>query len=57
MKICISASGKNNDSLLDVRFVDNEYFQIHDTDTGEIKVLKMSEIRVVEQVLLHQIIN
>ena len=40
MKICISASGKNNDSLLDVRFGRCEYFQIHDTDTGEIKVVE-----------------
>ncbi|WP_077368621.1 NifB/NifX family molybdenum-iron cluster-binding protein [Anaerosalibacter sp. Marseille-P3206] len=40
MKICISASGKNKDSLLDKRFGRCEYFQIHDTDTEEIKVLE-----------------
>jgi predicted Fe-Mo cluster-binding NifX family protein len=40
MKIAISASGKNNDSLLDKRFGRCEYFQIHDTDTKEIKVIE-----------------
>ena len=40
MKIGISVKGKNNDSLLDKRFGRCEYFQIHDTDTGEIKVLE-----------------
>ena len=40
MKIGISASGKNVDSLLDVRFGRCEYFQIHDTNTGEIKILE-----------------
>ena len=40
MKIGISVKGKNKDSLLDKRFGRCEYFQIHDTDTGEIKVLE-----------------
>ena len=40
MKIAISATGKTKDSSLDVRFGRCEYFQIHDTDTGEIKVLE-----------------
>jgi len=40
MKVGISTSGKNNDSLLDKRFGRCEYFQIHDTNTGEIKVLE-----------------
>lgn len=39
MKIAISASGKNAESLLDKRFGRCEYFQIHDTESGEIKVL------------------
>ena len=40
MKIGVSVKGKNKDSLLDKRFGRCEYFQIHDTDTGEIKVLE-----------------
>ena len=40
MKIGISASGKNIDSLLDKRFGRCDYFQIHDTNNGEIKILE-----------------
>ncbi|WP_411682310.1 NifB/NifX family molybdenum-iron cluster-binding protein [Clostridium thailandense] len=40
MKIAISAAGKNIDDLLDMRFGRCEYFQIHDTESGEIKVLE-----------------
>ena len=40
MKIAISATGKSSDSLLDMRFGRCEYFQIHDTNTGEIKSLE-----------------
>ena len=39
MKIAISTAGENKDSLLDKRFGRCEYFQIHDTNTGEIKIL------------------
>ena len=40
MKIVISATGKTNESLLDKRFGRCEYFQIHDTKTGEVKFLE-----------------
>lgn len=40
MKIAISADGKTNESILDVRFGRCEYFQIHNTDIKEVKVLK-----------------
>lgn len=40
MKIAISASGKNNDSLLDVRFGRCEYFQIHDSENGQILIIE-----------------
>ena len=40
MKIAISSTGKGSDSVLDMRFGRCEYFQIHDTETGEVKVLE-----------------
>lgn len=40
MKIVISATGKINESLLDMRFGRCEYFQIHDTESGEVKILE-----------------
>jgi predicted Fe-Mo cluster-binding NifX family protein len=40
MKIAVSAAGKTIVSLLDMRFGRCEYFQIHDTESGEIKVLE-----------------
>lgn len=40
MKIAISASGKNKDSLLDVRFGRCEYFQIYDSENGEFLVIE-----------------
>lgn len=40
MKIAISATGKNKDSLLDVRFGRCEYFQIHDIENGEVIVIE-----------------
>lgn len=40
MKIAISATGKTIENLLDMRFGRCEYFQIHDTESGEIKVLE-----------------
>ena len=40
MKIVISAEGKTNENLLDVRFGRCEYFQIHDTESGEVKILE-----------------
>lgn len=40
MKIAISATGKTNESLLDMRFGRCEYFQIHDTESGEITILE-----------------
>lgn len=40
MKIAISASGRNKDNLLDVRFGRCEYFQIHDSENGEVLVVE-----------------
>ena len=40
MKIAISTSGKENDSLLDMRFGRSEYFHIHDTESGEVKIVE-----------------
>lgn len=40
MKIAISASGKNAESLLDKRFGRCEYFQVYDTESEEIKLLE-----------------
>ncbi|BCZ44446.1 diguanylate cyclase [Clostridium gelidum] len=40
MKIAISANGENNESVLDVRFGRCEYFQIHDTEKKEVKILE-----------------
>ncbi len=40
MKIAVSAEGKTIVNLLDMRFGRCEYFQIHDTEGGEIKVLE-----------------
>lgn len=40
MKIVISAEGKTSENLLDMRFGRCEYFQIHDTESGEVKVLE-----------------
>lgn len=40
MKIVISAAGKTTESLLDMRFGRCEYFQIHDTEGGEVKILE-----------------
>lgn len=40
MKICISAKGKEKESLLDRRFGRCDYFQIYDTETGDFKVLE-----------------
>jgi len=41
MKIAISAKGKVNDDLVDMRFGRCEYFQIHDTEIVEIiKILE-----------------
>lgn len=40
MKIAISASGTNKDSLLDVRFGRCEYFQIYNIESGEVLVAK-----------------
>lgn len=40
MKIVISAEGKTKEDLLDMRFGRSEYFQIHDTESGEIKVVE-----------------
>lgn len=42
MKIAISSTGKDLDSILDSRFGRCDYFQIHDTDNGEIKVIENS---------------
>ncbi|MCM8710115.1 NifB/NifX family molybdenum-iron cluster-binding protein [Clostridium sp. SYSU_GA19001] len=40
MKIAISATGKTSENLLDVRFGRCEYFQIHDTESKEIKIIE-----------------
>lgn len=40
MKIVISATGKTSENLLDMRFGRCEYFQIHDTESGEVKILE-----------------
>lgn len=40
MKICISAKGKEKESLLDRRFGRCDYFQIYDTETGDFRVLE-----------------
>jgi len=40
MKIAISATGKTIDNLLDMRFGRCEYFHIHDTESGEFKVIE-----------------
>jgi predicted Fe-Mo cluster-binding NifX family protein len=40
MKIAISATGKTVKDSLDIRFGRCEYFQIHHTESGEIKVLQ-----------------
>ena len=40
MKIAISANGETNESILDVRFGRCEYFQIHDTENKEVKILE-----------------
>lgn len=40
MKIAISSSGITKDDMLDVRFGRCEYFQIHDTETNEVKILE-----------------
>ncbi|MGH4125437.1 MAG: NifB/NifX family molybdenum-iron cluster-binding protein [Clostridium sp.] len=40
MKIVISATGKTNESLLDMRFGRCNYFQIYDTENGEVLILE-----------------
>ena len=40
MKIVISSTGKTSANLLDMRFGRCEYFQIHDTENGEVKILE-----------------
>lgn len=40
MKIAVSATGKENNSLIDMRFGRCEYFQIHDFENGEIKIIE-----------------
>ncbi|NEZ46698.1 diguanylate cyclase [Clostridium niameyense] len=40
MKIAISSKGKSMEDLLDLRFGRCEYFQIHDMDNDELKVVK-----------------
>lgn len=40
MKIAISSVGSSMDSMLDVRFGRCKYFQIHDTDSGKVKVIE-----------------
>lgn len=40
MKIAISATGRNMDSILDMRFGRCEYFQIHDSESGEFVVVE-----------------
>ena len=40
MKIVISSTGKTSENLLDMRFGRCEYFQIHDTESGEVQILE-----------------
>ncbi|MDU1320932.1 MAG: NifB/NifX family molybdenum-iron cluster-binding protein [Clostridium botulinum] len=40
MKIAISSTGKTMEDLLDMRFGRCEYFQIHDTESKEVKILE-----------------
>jgi predicted Fe-Mo cluster-binding NifX family protein len=40
MKVAISATGKTTDTLLDMRFGRCEYFQIYDTESGEVKIIE-----------------
>lgn len=40
MKIAISATGKDTDSLLDMRFGRCDYFQIYDSESEEFKVVE-----------------
>ncbi|RDY24091.1 diguanylate cyclase [Romboutsia maritimum] len=40
MKIAISATGKNIESLLDARFGRCEYFQIHNSESEEVIVIE-----------------
>lgn len=40
MKIAISSNGKTAESKLDTRFGRCEYFQIHDTESSEIKIIE-----------------
>ncbi|ENJ9653075.1 NifB/NifX family molybdenum-iron cluster-binding protein [Clostridium botulinum] len=40
MKIAISSTGKTMENLLDIRFGRCEYFQIHDTESKEVKMLE-----------------
>ena len=40
MKIAISATGKDIESLLDMRFGRCDFFQIHDSEGGEFKVVE-----------------
>ncbi|MBK5242287.1 NifB/NifX family molybdenum-iron cluster-binding protein [Clostridium sp.] len=40
MKIAISSAGKASDDLLDTVFGRCEYFQIHDTESEDIKVIE-----------------
>ncbi|AYD39534.1 diguanylate cyclase [Clostridium fermenticellae] len=42
MKIAISATGKDIENVLDMRFGRCEFFQIHDTESGEIKIIENS---------------
>lgn len=39
MKIAVSATGKNIESLLDMRFGRCDFFQIHDSENGDFKVV------------------
>lgn len=40
MKIAISSTGITMENLLDMRFGRCEYFQIHDTESKEVKILE-----------------
>ena len=40
MKIAISSAGKTSEDLLDTVFGRCDYFQIHDTESGDIKVIE-----------------